>query len=120
MLSRAVQEVLGRGLNDPRIRGLVSVTRVSVSTDLADATIGVSVMPTEHGPKTIHGLRHAASHLRTQVGQRTRLRRVPRLHFELDDGLKKQADVLAAINKATGDGESSTLDESSQQEEQSS
>jgi ribosome-binding factor A len=117
LLSRAVQEVLGRGLNDPRIRGLVSVTKVSVSPDLADATIGVSVIPVEHASTTLHGLRHAARHLRTEVGHRTRLRRTPRLHFELDEGLKKQAEVLAAINKTHDVDEPAASGETSQEEQ---
>jgi ribosome-binding factor A len=100
VLHRAVQEIFSRGLNDPRVRGLLSVTDVAVSSDLADATIKVSVMPAEHAELSLHGIRHAAPHIRTLVGRAVRLRRMPRLSFKLDDSLKKEAQVIAAINDA--------------------
>ncbi|MDY7107423.1 MAG: 30S ribosome-binding factor RbfA [Planctomycetota bacterium] len=100
VLHRAVQQVITRGLNDPRVQGLISVTGVQVSQDLADATVSVSVMPAERAELTLHGLRHAARHIRTEVGRSVRMRRVPRLSFKLDESLKKEARVIAAINKA--------------------
>jgi ribosome-binding factor A len=100
VLHRAVQQVITRGLNDPRVRGLISVTKVQVSGDLADATVSVSVMPAERAELTLHGLRHAARYIRTEVGRSVRMRRVPRLSFKLDASLKKEAQVIAAINEA--------------------
>jgi len=100
VLTRAVQEVLSRGLNDPRVRGLVSVTRVVISSDERDATVMISVLPAEYARNTLHGLRHANQHIRTEVGKRVRIRRMPRLQFKLDQSLKVGADVLAAIDRA--------------------
>ena len=90
-----------RGFHDPRIRGLISVTRVSVAPDLGDATIMVSVLPEAQAELTMHGLRHAASRVRSELGKRVQLRRVPRLSFKLDQSLKKEAATLAAIDEAT-------------------
>jgi ribosome-binding factor A len=100
VLRRAVQQVISRGLNDPRVQGLISVTQVQVSDDLADATVLVSVMPAERAELTVHGLRHAARHIRTEVGRSVRMRRVPRLSFRLDESLKKESRIIAAINEA--------------------
>jgi ribosome-binding factor A len=100
VLTRAVQNVLSRGLNDPRVRGMASVTSVRVSRDLNDATVMVSVLPEEQAELTVHGLRHAASHIRNEVGKQVRMRRLPHLTFKLDESLKKQAGVLAAIQRA--------------------
>lgn len=97
VLRRAVQTVIGRGLHDPRIKGLISVTAVKVSPDMAQAVISISVHPAGGGELAMHGIRHAAGHIRTLVGREVRMRRVPRLEFRLDDSLKRQADVLAAI-----------------------
>ena len=103
VLRRAVQEVLSRGLNDPRVRGLISVTNVRVSEDLADATVSVSIMPAADAELTVRGLRHAARHIRTQVGRRVKLRRTPHLTFKLDETLKREAKVIAAVNEAVRD-----------------
>ena len=100
VIGRALQTIIARGLNDPRVRGLVTVTRVDVSKDLGNATVFVSVMPEEHEELTVHGLRHAARHLRTEVGNTVRIRRMPHLTIKLDRSLKKQAAIHRAIDQA--------------------
>ncbi len=104
LIRRAVQTALSRGLHDPRIRGLISVTKVLVGEDLSQASIYVSVLPAEHGELTLHGLRHAASRIRAQVGRAVRLRHIPRLSFHLDDSIKMQARLDAALAEARGNG----------------
>lgn len=105
VIKRAVQTVLTRGLNDPRVRGLISVTRVKVSPDLAEAGVYVSITPADHAELTMHGLKHAARHIRHEISGTVDLRRVPRLRFLMDETLKKEAGVLAAINRARSEDE---------------
>lgn len=100
VLQRAVQSLLTRGLSDPRVRGLITVTKVELSEDRSQAVIGVSILPEKHVELTMHGLKHAADHIRYQVSRDVKLRRVPRLVFKLDKSLKKQSEVLAAIANA--------------------
>jgi len=96
-IRRTVQTMLGRGLGDPRIRGLVSVTKVLISDDLGSARVYVSVLPAEHGKLTVHGLMHAASRIRREVGRAARMKRLPHLSFHLDESMKRQAELEAAL-----------------------
>jgi len=96
-LQRAIQKVITRGLHDPRMRGLVTVTKVEVSGDLRDATVFVSVMPHEHENLTHHAVRDAARHIRRQAGELVALARMPELHFKLDAAMRKQAQLLDAL-----------------------
>ncbi len=98
-IQRAVQTVISRGLNDPRVRGLVSVTKVLVDDDLSKATVFVSVMPAKHGELTMHGLRAATKRIRRDVGGVIRLRRVPRLSFRLDDSIKRQSELEQSLKE---------------------
>jgi ribosome-binding factor A len=98
-LKKAVAEVLQRDLADPRVDGFVSITRVKVSPDMANATISVSIMPEDKQSKNIHGLRHATGHIRSLVLKKMATRTVPRLRFELDESLKKSAAVYDAIRR---------------------
>ncbi|MHC4446778.1 MAG: 30S ribosome-binding factor RbfA [Planctomycetota bacterium] len=106
VIQRAVQEILSRGLNDPRVRGLLSVTKVEVSDDLAQAWISVSVLPQEHARRTLQGLEHASHYIQGKVGRAVRLRRTPHLMFRLDESIKREAQVYAAIARARRTDES--------------
>ena len=99
LLKRAVATVLQRGLSDPRIQGMVSVTDIDVSPDLRHATVLVSIVPEKFESRTIHGLQDATLHIQRQVNKAVALRVVPHLHFKLDQSLKKQAEVFAAIDE---------------------
>lgn len=96
-LTRVISQVLQRQVSDPRIIGLVSITRVKVSPDMKEACVYVSVMPREYESKTLHGLTHAAGHIHGLVRKLVAMRQVPRLEFRLDESLKKQAAVEQAI-----------------------
>ena len=102
LIRRAVQSRLSRGLNDPRVRGLVSVTQVTVAADLSEAVILVSVMPAKHAHLTLRGLQSAAAHLRGELGRTARLRHQPRLTFKLDDSMRHAAEAMAAIMEVSG------------------
>ena len=96
-LHRAVQTVLSRGLNDPRVRGLVSVTSVRVSPDGTQATVFISVHPRTHEELTLHALQHAAKHIRSQLGDYMQVRRLPHLRFQLDRAFQKQSETLQTL-----------------------
>ncbi|MCB9845437.1 MAG: 30S ribosome-binding factor RbfA [Phycisphaeraceae bacterium] len=100
LLERAISEVIARGLADPRIRGLISVTRVTVSEDLRQSTVYVSVFPEAHEQLALHGLQDAAKHIRREAGERVSLVRMPGLAFKLDHSLKRQAQVDQALSRA--------------------
>ncbi len=98
-LKKAIAEVMQRDLADPRIDAFISITRVKVSPDLANATIFVSIMPEEKQSKNFHGLQSATRHIRSLVLKKMATRTVPRFRFALDETLKKQAAVLDAIRR---------------------
>jgi len=104
-LQRAVQDAITRGLHDPRVRGLITVTEVRVSQDLREATILVSVLPAEAQELTLHGLISAAPHLRHALGESVRARNIPNLHFRADTSTKKQAGVLRALEQVRDERE---------------
>lgn len=99
-LKKAIAEVLQRDIADPRIDAFISITKVKITQDMADATISVSIMPEEKESKNIHGLQHATRHIRTLVLKKMATRTVPRFRFVLDQSLKKESAVHDAIRRA--------------------
>ena len=82
--------VLSRGISDPRVQGIVTVTRVDVSADLANATMFCTVTPHKHEKLSLHGLKSASRWIRRQVADKVRFRRMPQFAFKLDEQLIKQ------------------------------
>lgn len=104
-LKRALQDVLARGLADPRVRGLVTVTRVEVSADLLKATVYCTVKPSKHEKLSMHGLMAASAWVRRQVADKVRFRRMPHFLFKVDEQLHKQQEILACIEDAIREDE---------------
>jgi ribosome-binding factor A len=102
-IERTMQQVLARGLADPRIRGLVTVTGVELNDELRTAYIDISVLPAEHENLTMHGLKAATPRLRREVMERIRTREMPRIEFRLDRRIKEQAEILTLINRAASE-----------------
>lgn len=105
-LQRAIGQIVAEGLSDPRIRGMITITAVKVNTDNNEAIVGVSVLPEQHQNATLAGLNHAVVYFQTELREKIRVRRVPKLRFELDDSLKKQAQLLNEIRKAVDEDQS--------------
>lgn len=113
-LQRAIAEVIQRRVSDPRIAGMVSVTRVEVTPDLKHAVAHVSVMPETYQRRTIGGLKAAQRHIQSLTGKLVAFP-MPHLRFELDRGLKREAGVYDAIkdaNRRTGETEDRPADAS--------
>ena len=97
-----LKEIVGEevtALSDPRIRGLVTVTGVRVSPDLAQATVFYSVLAGADAEEAQEGLASAAGRIQAAVGTQTRLKRTPRLRFEPDPVVERVARIESALRE---------------------
>ena len=92
-------------LSDPRIQGLVTVTDVRVSPDLAHATVFYSVLAGEDENAAREGLQSAAGRVQGAVGAQMRLKRTPRLHFEPDPVIENAMNIEAALREVRSSGD---------------
>ncbi len=94
-IQRIVATVLQREIADPRVDGLISVTKVEVTPDLREAKVYLSVLGGKRTPTTVlAGIKSAGRQIQGEVADKLPLRYVPRLTFHLDESLKKQAEIL--------------------------
>jgi len=101
-----LKEITGEevaALSDPRIRGLITITGVRVSPDLAHATVFYSVLAGEDEVAANEGLQSAAGRVQAAVGAQTRLKRTPRLHFEPDPVVENATRIEAALREVKTD-----------------
>lgn len=89
-IQRELQNRISRGFNDPRIRGLITITKVEITDDLKHAKAFVSVMPEDRADLTMHGLKAAQGRIRKDVMERIHLKEMPTLKLEYDHGMKEQ------------------------------
>lgn len=77
---------------------IISVSKVSVTTDLSVAKVYLSVFPTEKGPEILAAIKSNTPLIKHDLSQRVKLqlRKVPNLTFYIDDSL----DYIEKIDKA--------------------
>jgi ribosome-binding factor A len=100
-LQQELMSIIMRELNDPRLDGFPSITRVKVASDLSTADVFVTIMGTE-GKQTaaLNALKHSAGMMRQKLQKSLPLRTVPFLKFHLDEALRTELSVLNLIDKA--------------------
>lgn len=91
ILQQDLVEVLQGAATKGGMKGvIISVSKVSVTTDLSIAKVYLSIFPNNHGHELLTGIRSNTSLIRHELAQRTKnqLRRMPNLEFFIDDSLE--------------------------------
>lgn len=104
-IKREVSQLLLQEIKDDRVgAGMVSVTDVDVSGDLQHAKIFVSIYGTDEArAETMAGLKAATGFVRSELGQRMRLRRTPEVVFLEDRSIERGNRVLSLLNQLSLD-----------------
>jgi ribosome-binding factor A len=86
-MKKELSDIIGRKIKDPRI-GFVTVTDVQLTGDLQQAKVFISVLGDEKQKNdTLKALAKAKGFIRSEIGQRIRLRKTPDLLFEFDESI---------------------------------
>jgi ribosome-binding factor A len=82
---------------------IISVSKVTVTTDLSVATVHLSIFPQEKAQETLAGIKANSKLIKHDLSQRVRLqlRKVPNLVFFIDDSL----DYIEKIDNALSNKE---------------
>lgn len=104
-VGRLIQEKIGAlivegKIKDPRINPFLSISRVSVSRDLAWAEVYVSTFkPETNLNRGVQGLQSAAGFIQAQLAAHMRIRKTPKLHFHEDLGIRDGFEIIQKINE---------------------
>ncbi|MBP8303174.1 MAG: 30S ribosome-binding factor RbfA [Phycisphaerae bacterium] len=110
-IQRAVGEGIAGHLADPRIEGLVSITRVEVAADLRVADVYVSILAKDTATegRTFAAIEHARSRLQAWVANVIRGRFCPILRLHRDDQFKKTIEVMSLIDRLADERQSRSV-----------
>lgn len=103
-IKKLVATLLSRGdFADPRVTGMITVTRVEITPDLREAKVYVSVFLPGGGSVSavMHGLKAATRNIQNDVAKALPMRSAPHLMFVLDERLKKEQEILRTIAEVT-------------------
>jgi len=108
-LGRLIQEKIGAmivegRIKDPRVDPFLSVSRVTVSRDLAWADVHISSFESEAKvEKGVAGLQSAAGFIQSQLNMQMHIRSTPKLRFHADTSLREGFDLVRKIEDLTGE-----------------
>jgi ribosome-binding factor A len=109
-IQRLLPNLIRDEVKDPRISGLLTVTGVEVSLDLAHAKVFLTVLGSEEeAASTVTALNRCAAFLRSRLSHCMRLRSVPTLKFVYDESIDRGMRLTRLIDSAV-EGRSSDGD----------
>jgi len=105
VVKEAVSDAITSHLSDPRIEGLVSVTRVDIAADLRSADVYLSIFGKDDAAqnKTFVAITHAKSRIQSLVAGKMQSKFCPVLHFYKDEKFKKTLEVMKLIDQAASE-----------------
>ena len=105
VVKEAVSDVVANHLNDPRIEGLVSVTRVDMAADLRSAGVYLSIFGKDDTAqnKTFAAITHAKSRIQSLLAGKLECKFCPVLHFYRDENFKKTLQTMKLIDQAVSE-----------------
>lgn len=99
LLREEIASLIAAQVNDPRLRGVITITRVQTASDLRSARVYVSVMGSESArQEALEGIQSSASYLRRELRSRVTLRYVPFLKFVADDAMLEAERLMRIID----------------------
>ncbi|HLB23465.1 MAG TPA: 30S ribosome-binding factor RbfA [Dehalococcoidia bacterium] len=104
LLRAELSDLLREEVNDPRVHGLVTITRVDVSPDLRQARAYVSVLGSDDDRRsTMEALESARPFLRRELGTRVKLRYTPNLRFVSDTSMEEAQEMTDLMRQTAAE-----------------
>ncbi len=97
-IKKELSSMLQHGIKDPRVTGLISITKVLVTKDLKYSKVFVSIF-SEDKESVLEGIKSGAGFMRKELGNRIKIRTIPELQFVLDDSIEYGAHIDEVLKK---------------------
>lgn len=98
-LKRELSNIINYELKNSNVTGMISVTKVKVTTDLKYAKVYVSILNSKNIKETMDGLKKSSGFIRSELAKRINLRNTPELIFEIDDSIEYGAKIDSILKE---------------------
>ena len=96
---KELSQIISYDLKNPNVTGMISVTKVKVTTDLKYAKVYVSILNSKNIKETMEGLKKSSGFIRSELAKRINLRNTPELIFEIDDSIEYGAKIDSILKE---------------------
>ena len=96
---KGLSQIISYDLKNPNVTGMISVTKVKVTTDLKYAKVYVSILNSKNIKETMDGLKKSSGFIRSELAKRINLRNTPELIFEIDDSIEYGAKIDSILKE---------------------
>jgi len=112
VIKEIVSDIISNHLNDPRIEGFISVTKVEITADLRIANVHLSIFGKTEAShkKTFNAIGHAKGRIQSLLANKIKSRFCPALCFRMDEEFKKTLETMSIIDKVAGELKNNSAD----------
>lgn len=99
-IKKSVSQIINNDLKDPRINGLISVTKVEVTKDLRYAKIFISLYGDNiEKDNVFSAIENATGYIRRELAGMIRMKYIPEISFEMDKSIEYGIHIHKLIEK---------------------
>jgi ribosome-binding factor A len=105
LVKEVVSDTILSHLSDPRITGIVSVTRVVVTADIRNADVYLSIFGASDSEKsrTFEAITHARARIQSLLAAAVHSKFCPALHFHKDEQFQKMLEIMRLIDQVASE-----------------
>ncbi len=121
LIKEVVSDAIVSHLSDPRITGMVSVTRVAVTPDMRNADVYLSVFGAGDSEKerTFEAITHARARIQALLAGAMQSKFCPVLRFHKDEQFQKMLETMRLIDQVASERREKGDEPDEQQDESS-
>lgn len=85
-MKQELANIVNQELKDPRVK-FITITDVEVTGDLSQAKVFFTVLEETGKEETLRALNKAKGFIRSEIGKRMTMRKIPEIEFHLDESI---------------------------------
>ncbi|MBQ7602667.1 MAG: 30S ribosome-binding factor RbfA [Clostridia bacterium] len=100
-IRKELSDILSNKINDPRVKGIISVPSVEISSDLSHCKINLSIFSGDKAQddKTFEAISSMSGFIRKELAKKVDLRIMPELLFRQYKGFEENEKINKLIEK---------------------
>lgn len=92
-LKEQISKIISQELSDPKLTGMISVSKVKTTPDLRYARVFVTMIGCKSQKENLAILKKSSGYIRTLIAKRVNLRMTPEFIFEFDESIEYGAKI---------------------------